>query len=170
MTNPARSLTCVVVADGARARFFAFHPPRARLAAGGVLEERAGLVNAAHRHPGPAGDAHGADSRRAAAGGPGRNDDASEANWRRENDRRFAGQIVDQLLDCCHTWPARQVLLVADKRTLGVLRPRTERLAGLTVREHARDLSRLDGHELLAHLRADGVLGRAMPAAQAMHV
>lgn len=162
MAQSSRSPYCVVVADGARARFFLMHPTRPNVAGHG-MEERAGLVNNAHRHPMGSSDVPGADPHRAAAGGPGRNDDASESNWRRENDRRFAGLIVDKMLDCCHEWHAHNVLLVADKRTLGLLRPKMDRMAGLTIREYSRDLSRLEGPALYEHLNTANLLPK-LPA------
>ncbi len=170
MPQSSRAPYCVVVADGARARFFWLHPTRARSGGNGVLEERVGIVNAAHRHPMASSDVPGADPRRAASGGVGRNDDASEANWRRENDRRFATQIVDQLLDCCHEWHTRSVIIVADKRTLGMLRQKTDRLGGLTIRELSRDLSRFDETALYAHLGAAGLLPVAPVQLRERHI
>ncbi len=152
-------VTCVVVADGARARFFCL---KAGLTAdfdgGAELEERADLVHAGVRHPATTGEPSGTDRQRAAAGGPGRDDDGSEASRRRDADRRFAGQIIDQCADLCRAWPARNVILIADKHTLGLLRQKTHRLNGVDVQELARDLSRANAAAVHAHLKTAGLV------------
>lgn len=150
---------CIVIANGARARFFTLQPTsRQHPPPEVVLQERDDLV-----HPNPR-TAHsvalhgGNDTRRTASGGAGRNDDASEANWRREQDRRFAAQIVDKTAECCRQWHASDAVLVADKRSLGLLRQKRDRLSHITVHELSRDLSHVTLPALYECLRAAGLV------------
>ncbi len=170
MTKLARASYCVVVADGARARFFALDSaagPRSGHAA--LLVEHADLVNPSHSHSHGSADMPAGEGRRAAAGGPGRNDDASDASWRREQDRRFAGQVVDKMTELCAAQSANQVVVVADARMLGLLRQKTDRLAGVELHEHTRDLTGFEPVAIHNHLATAGLLpptgsgSRAMP-------
>lgn len=159
MTKLARASYCVVVADGARARFFALDPaagPRSGHAA--LLIERADLINPSHSHSNGSADMPAGEGRRAAAGGPGRNDDASDASWRREQDRRFASQVIDKMTELCGAQSANQAVVVADARMLGLLRQKTDRLTGVELHEHTRDLTGFEPVVIHSHLAAAGLL------------
>ncbi len=156
-------VTCVVVADGARARFFTLQPTATAGADGGMaLQERSDLCQSDPRRTTLAA-ANVADHSRAAAGGTGRDDDASAANRRREWDRRFAGEVIDKCAEFCRDWQVKRVVIVADPRTLGLLRHKAHRLAGLDVRELGRDLSHADAPTLRAHLVTAGLLTESPP-------
>lgn len=159
MTKPVPASYCVVVADGARARFFTLGGeggPRSGHAA--RMVEQAELVNPTHSHSHGPADLPGGDWRRASAGGPGRNDDASDANWRREQDRRFAGQLVEKLSELCQMYHATTAVMVADARMIGLLRQKADRFAGVELHEHTRDLTGFDAWAVHTHLAAAGLL------------
>ena len=161
---------CVVVADGARARFFYAAPPtRGRPGSRMTFEERADLTNPGQQHPGMTGVVSGVDRHRAGAGGAGRNDDASEFNRRREEDRRFSVAIIDKAAECCASWETPTVVLVADKHTQGQLRQHTHGLTGLTIRELSRDLSGLTLPQLQVHLADAGLLPGSPARPHAAH-
>ncbi len=159
MTKVVLPSYCVVVADGARARFFSLDPASApRTGYHAALVERWEMMNPAHSHSHGPADLPGHDWRRAAAGGPGRNDDASDNNWRREQDRRFAADVLEKVAEMCQLWSADRAVLVADKRTLGLLRLKMNRMAGVAMVEHSRDLTGMEGPAIHAHLAAAGIL------------
>lgn len=146
--------TCIIVADGARARLFV--PIEDERAPGGMsLVERECLVNPDYR-------AHGADS-------PGRTKseqvsnrqagdvhpiDARRDQHRLELERRFAREItqhVAQLMEGCR---AGSVVLVAEPRLLGLVREPLHKALkqGIELKELAKDYSRLTATELRDHL------------------
>ncbi|MBI5607850.1 MAG: host attachment protein [Deltaproteobacteria bacterium] len=173
MASPTRLSLGVVVADGARARFFTLDSNgMPRRGSARMLREHLDLLNPAHTHTLGHEPARGAAGRRAAAGGPGRNDDASDASWRREQDRRFAAQIAHQLEQHCREFACHDVVLVADARMLGLLRPRVDQIGGLHIAEHTRDLTHLSGADLHVHLADAGLLpapANPAPAARYAH-
>jgi protein required for attachment to host cells len=161
---------CVVVADGARARFFfAAAPSRNRPGSRPTLEERADLTNAGQQHPGASGTVSGVDRHRASAGGAGRNDDTSAINHKREHDRQFAAEIAQKLAECCEEWEVPNVVLVADKHTLGQLRQTTDHLTGVMIREFPKDLSKLEPPQIQTHLTTAGLMPGSHPGAHAAH-
>lgn len=159
MSKLALPSYCVVVADGARARFFSLDPASApRNGHHAPLLEHREMINPSHSHSHGPADLPGQDWRRAAAGGPGRNDDASDNNWRREQDRRFAAEVIDSMTEMCQKWGASKAVVVADKRFLGLLRPKMERVAGIELVEHSRDLTGMEAPAIHAHLAAQAML------------
>lgn len=152
---------CVLVADATRARYFSLRPVARGGFATAVVEAHADLARepllsrTTQAYPG------GADLRRAASGGPGRNDDASDMNWQREHERQFAAQVIEQLADYARQWQARAVVLVAGEHMLGLLRQKTDHLAGLEVIEFCRDLVDLDDASVHTRLAA----AKLVPAA-----
>lgn len=168
MSKPVRASYCVVVADGARARFFALDPAGPRAGHAALLVEDADLINPAHHHAVGSAAMPAGEGRRAAAGGPGRNDDASDANWRREQDRRFASLVVDKMGELCQARGVNQVVMVADARMLGLLRQKTDRLAGVALHEHSRELTGLQTVAIHHHLAAVGLLPPAGTSSRAM--
>ena len=159
---------CIVVADGARARLFTLddsvlEPP------GPDLVEREGLANPEHKLAGrdkysttrtgsnlnpQKGPAHGYDDHR----------DKEE----REHERRFAHDIAGHAVALAQRQRSYQLVVVAEKRMLGLLRETLVLPAksGIEVRELAKDLTRLSATELQAHLAGAGML----PARQAPQV
>jgi protein required for attachment to host cells len=59
-------------------------------------------------------------------------------------------------------------VVVADARMLGLLRQKTDRLAGVELHEHARDLTGFEPVAIHSHLAAVGLLPPAGSASRAM--
>lgn len=161
---------CVVVADAARARLFTLEPAGSPDMEGGPnLVERNDLVNpeqrlrdaqrwsdiktGRNRVPG-GGQAHGYDDHR----------DRHVDEWK----RRFARNVAQEAAALVQRCKARNVILVAQKRMLGLLR--TELAAVLknacSVQAFAKDLSKLAPQELHQHLTKEGLVpARRVPTA-----
>jgi len=159
---------CIVVADGSRARLFTLNPG-APDTPGPDLVEHEDLANPEHRLAGrdkysttrtgsnlnpQQGPAHGYDDHR----------DKEE----REHERRFAREIAGHAVALAQRQHSYQLVLVAEKRMLGILRETLVLPAksGIEVRELAKDLTRLSATELHARLAEAGVV----PARQAPQV
>ena len=157
----------VVVADGARARFFAmdeavqgaggpelveledFANPEAESAGKELYSE-----NKSGRNEAPMGaGAHGYDDHR----------DRHAA----ELERRFAKLVMGRVAQAANARSAQRVVIVAEQRMLGHLRDALAALPSSSwqVTETAKNLSKLSVHELHAHLAKDGLLPeREVPA------
>jgi protein required for attachment to host cells len=152
---------CVVVADGARARFFLLEP--GQVAKGGPnLIEKSDLIN-------PEGAASGSelfsDTRpgRVAApgdGGGGQSLDDHRSQHHEENERRFAKQIAEVALKTAGEQKAKHLVLVADTRMLGYLRGAivVPPKGGLEISEVHKNLTKLASQELHEHLAVEKVL------------
>lgn len=146
------SNNAVVVADAARARFFIEHfvntPPNR---AGYRLDERATLVHPEGRL---SDDEQLTESRpgsfRGSGGAPGHALSDHRDARRDEQDKQFAGEIVQRALNFCREQDTDRVILVADPRMLGLLRQYTDQLGkqGFSLRELAKDLSRMRPDEI----------------------
>ncbi len=170
MSKFIHSPYCVVVADSTRAHYFSLRPTaHAGSATPAVVEHRADLVRNALPAPNATGDQGDIDLRRAASGGPGRNDDASDMNWQREHERQFATEVIETCADYCREWDAGAVVLVAEKHMLGLLRQRTDLLEDLEVLELCRDLVDLDDSIVHARLAAAGMVPGTPAMAAARH-
>lgn len=144
----------VVVADGSRARFF-------MLVSGESLQEHEDLVNPAHR-------AHDRDkysstrpgANPAPGGGPGHGFDDHRAQHEQEDERHFAREIASRAVALARRHDARRLVIVAEKRMLGLLRHAIEIPAhsGIEVRDVASDLTRLTPEQILDHLAKHGAL------------
>jgi protein required for attachment to host cells len=165
MTQPIRDTWCVVTADGARARFFTLHSPETpELEGGPDLVEHEDLVNPesllkpsdvrapSGRHRPPTGQvSHAYDDHR--------------ANQAAEHQARFARYVAERLTDFAAQRGAKHLVLSADPRLLGLLRPELERRLGaeLDVRELARDVSGLTRPQIHEQLSDAGLLPRRRP-------
>ncbi len=152
----------VVVADGARARFFSLEAASDLGVAGGPnLVEQNDLANSeaeaagkelfsdmkSGRNAGPMGSgAHGYDDHR--------------SQHMDEVERRFARRVVDIALNGAGAHHAEHLVLVAEKRMLGHLRDELPKpaIGAATVSEVAKDLTKLSVRDLHEHLAADKVL------------
>jgi protein required for attachment to host cells len=156
---------CILVADGARARFFtleghAAEPP------GPNLVEQNDLANPEHK-------LHGRDkysttrtgSNLNPQNGPAHGYDDHREQEQRENERRFAHTVAGQAIDLARHTHARHLVVVAEKRMLGLLREALELPphSGIELAELAKDLTRLAPTELQSHLAESGLV----PARQA---
>ena len=159
---------CIVVADGARARLFTLDDG-ATDAPGPDLVEHEDLANPEHKLAGrdkysttrtgsnlnpQKGPTHGYDDHR----------DKEE----REHERRFARDIGSHAVALAQREHSYQLVVVAEKRMLGLLRESLVLPAksGIELRELAKDLTRLSATELQAHLAEAGLV----PARQAPQV
>ncbi|MBI3772421.1 MAG: host attachment protein [Gammaproteobacteria bacterium] len=151
---------CVVVTDGARARFFLLES--GQVAKGGPnLIEKSDLIN-------PEGVASGAelfsDTRpgrvMAPDGGGGQSFDDHRSQHHEENERRFAKKIAETALKAVGDQKAKHLVLVADKRMLGYLRGAftASPKAGLEISEVPKNLTKLAPQELHEHLALEQVL------------
>lgn len=152
---------CVVVTDGARARFFLLES--GQVAKGGPnLIEKSDLIN-------PEGVAAGtelfSDSRpgRVAApggGGGGQSFDDHRSQHHEENERRFAKKVAETALKTAGEQKAKYLVLVADKRMLGYLRGEISvpSKSGLEISEVPKNLTKLAPQDLHEHLAVEQVL------------
>lgn len=153
---------CVVVADGAQARFLTLERSDIPDLEGGPnLIEHASLLNPEHRvHQ----DAIYADSsgRNRTPGGPGHVYDEHRDQHDADVEKRFARDIAQRIEDQVAESGARRVLLCAEKRMLGFLRPTLgDRTAsGAEVQEIPKDLAKHKARDIQEHLAADGHLPR----------
>ncbi len=152
--------TCIVIADGIRARFISVDAPTdVDLDGGPRLVEHRDLVNpegdlperelhsdrSGRAHGAPGGSAHGLDDHH---------------GQRAERSRRFAQRVAEAIEHFVVEQEARHLLLVAPPRLLGYLRPAMDRkrLAGVSVTDIGEDLSRMPLQELQEVLAARGLV------------
>jgi len=154
------SKQCVVIADGARARFFALQwasPPEVNggpaLLECGVIENPAKMPASAEKSS-QKGEVR--EQKRAVSPG------SDEARERREEQsgRRFARQIAVQAADFARQQGVPHCVVAADPRTLGMLRRELKSVSKgrLTFTELGKDLCRLSAHEIHSHLARTGHL------------
>jgi protein required for attachment to host cells len=156
---------CIMVADGTRARLFTLDAG-ATAVPGPDLVEHEDLANPEHKLAGrdkysttrtgsnlnpQKGPAHGYDDHR----------DKEE----REHERRFAHDIAGRAVALAQRQQAQHLVVVAEKRMLGLLREAVMLPAhsGIELSELAKDLTQLAPTELQAHLAEAGLV----PARQA---
>ena len=160
---------CVVVTNGARARFFTLEPSAVpELESGPNLIEQTQIDN-------PFREMHGEElwsttnsgRNRAAIGGPAHGYDDHREQHRDEYERRFANSVAEECCRLSHTRKASDVVIVSQKRMLGFLRAAMEsRMNGVRTTEIAKDLSKLSPIQLHEHLARDNLLPpRRSPAA-----
>lgn len=151
----------VVVADHTRARVFELGV-RPKGTRGGFLQEVADLVNpelGPHPH-----ERYRNPKRSASATVAGEHftvDDHRLAHDA-ELERKFAGRIVEEVHRRAAALDTKELVLVADKRSLGFLRAELESSKrGLVVRDLAREVTKMPVDELERYLTAEGLLGPA---------
>lgn len=152
---------CVVVADGARARFFCLEDtPSPETESGPNLTEIKGLIN-------PEKEAKETDLWSDSKSGGNRTNghgmhayDDHRGRHEEENDRRFARSIAEAAMQMAKKHKAGGLVLVAQKRTLGYLRNEIDSLRsnGMQVHELAKDLSKLPPLELQEHLAKENLV------------
>jgi protein required for attachment to host cells len=144
--------TCIVVADGARARFFLIEAAETK--AGSKLAEKGELKNDEHRHGNP-------DNIGNRDAGPVHPHGAQRERHRLELDRRFGQEIARQVAAITKGWKQGTLVLVAEPRLLGLLREPLHKALhpGVALKELAKDYTRLPSAELLEHL----ALNRLVP-------
>ena len=158
------SKSCIVVADGSRARFFSLDPasPRAHELGPLLIEQESLISEMQHRHH-PGDVVEEADHSRAASGGAGRNDDTTRTDHDREIQRKFAAEVIGHAAKWVTEWDAKSVIFVADARMLGELRKHMGRLRNVAIREEICEVSWMPATELYAWLSESGVISRRLP-------
>jgi protein required for attachment to host cells len=147
---------CVVTVDSSRARFFILAPASQPEVESGpaLVEQGEDLINAETQLP---GRELWSDT---AAGGENHTFDDHRDKHADEFKRRFAKLVAGQAVKLAGRTKAKTLVVVAEKQMLGFLRnemhlsPKAE----FTVREFAKDLSRLSPQDLQSHLAAEGLV------------
>ena len=160
--------TCVVVADGGRARVFVVEPRQSvDLRERPRFVERRALVNTAVEvDPREHSDDHGTGRRRMFRAGP---THGYEDRWDREETRLkgiFARAVVDEAIRVATEERAFDVVLVAEARMLGLIRHHGDLFekAHMRCAEHAADLTKLSAVELHHRLAEAGLVPAPAPA------
>lgn len=160
---------CVVVTNGARARFFTLEASQfPELESGPNLVELSALSNPQHDASGNQLWSEPKTGRnRAGIGGPAHGYDDHRTQHQEEYDRRFANDVAQECYRLSQAHGASELVLVSQKRMLGYLRSAMEsRLNGIRTTEIAKDLSKLSPRELHEHLARESLLPpRRAPAA-----
>lgn len=157
---------CVVVAEGARARFFTLERPELpELEGGPDLVEHSSLANPRHRAHDSKIYADARSGRNRTPGGQGHAYDEHRDGHDAEMEHRFARDIAGELGDVARRNGTRRVILCAEKRMLGFLRDDLPSLPGVEIIEVPKDLAKLAPRELQEHLARDGLIPRRRPPA-----
>lgn len=155
---------CVVVANGARARFFTLQNAKVPEIEGGpnLVEQSPDLVNPEKELPDRELWSNEYGRGRVPSGVPAHGYDDHREQHDEELVRRFARRVAEETVRMVQANSASHVVLVAQKRTLGHLRPALEPLlkTNVDVREVGKDLSKLSPTELHEHLAKENVLPR----------
>lgn len=146
---------CVVVANGARARFFTLETPEfPDLESGPNLIEKQDLVNTERELPEREIWSETKSGRnRAANGGPSHGYDDHRSQHEDEYERRFAHNIAEQCSILSKKHNATGIVLVSQQRLLSHLRTAIDsKIKDIPTQELAKDLSKLNPIELHQYL------------------
>jgi protein required for attachment to host cells len=153
---------CVVVTDGARARFFTLEPVDfPDVESGPRLTEQGNLVNPEKDMPQRELFSNTKTGRnRAPGGGPAHGYDDHRDEHENEFERRFARKVAEETTRIAHSNRAHWIVLAAEPRMLGFLRIelKTVMRNGVEVRELGKDLSKLSSQQVHAHLAKEQLL------------
>ncbi|HHH36776.1 MAG TPA: host attachment protein [Gammaproteobacteria bacterium] len=153
---------CVVVCNGTRARFFTLEPVAIpEVESGPNLVEHADLVNPEVDVPGRETWTDLKSGRNTAPGaGPAHGYDDHRDDHEDEFMRRFADKVAQQAVALVQEHKAGNLVLAASSRMLGFLRNALQLppTPPVTVKEVAKDLSKLSPLEIHQHLSEDGLL------------
>lgn len=153
---------CVVVAEGSRARFFTVEPAEIpELQSGPDLIEHKTMVNPEHKVHDTRLMADRTGSNRS-GGGQRHEYDDHRGQRDDELERRFARQIARELDSMARGNGTRKVVVCAEKRMMGFLRPTLQGAIpnGVSLREVKKDLAKLSARQLHDHLAREGHLPR----------
>lgn len=154
---------CVVVAEGARARFFTLeYPEIPEMQSGPDLVEQQTLVNPEHRAHQDRIFADTRGGRNRTSGGEAHGYDEHRDQYDADQEAHFAQDVAGHLERMARDQRARRLVLCAEKRMLGFLRTALNGHVpdGVDLREVPKDLAKLKPRELHGHLAADGHLPR----------
>ena len=159
---------CVVVVDGARARFFTLQPAELpELESSPRLVELEDLVNPEAEVPDRELWTEAKTGRnRAPNGGPAHGYDDHRERHEDELERRFANSVGEHCEALARREKADVIVLAAQKRMLGFLRQTVvPRLKGMEVKEYTKDLSKLGPQEIHDHLAREALVPERKPPA-----
>lgn len=152
--------TCIVAADGARARVFTLtRPEQPEFEGGPDLLEVATLTAPTHAARDSAVYTDGLTGRNRAPGSTGHDYDEHRDAHDDEVERRFAREIVEVMKEQA----AQRNIVCAEKRMLGFLRDALSGHQAPTVTEVSKDLVRLGPRDLQAQLADEGLVPRRKP-------
>ncbi len=153
---------CIIVADSARARFFTLTPaanPDTDYSPN--LVEVDDLIQAEKEaSQGSLWSDHHSGRNRGKNGGSSHRYDDHRAQHSEELDRRFARDVAQVAANMARRKKTHNVVLVAEKRMLGILRSTLDPVikTGVSIRELAKDLSKLNPLELHEHLAREQLI------------
>jgi protein required for attachment to host cells len=156
---------CVVVANGARARFFTLeHSKYPELESGPNLVEYNQIENTEmDTKSGALWSENKSGRNRGAKGGSAHGYDDHRSQHEDEYERRFANNIADEARRFSQAHKISDMIVVSQKRMLGFLRSAIEpRFSGIQTQELAKDLSKLNPIELHEHLAKEKLIPRRM--------
>ena len=157
---------CIIVADSARARFFTLRDPEfPDIESGPDLLELQDLVNPeAESHEKELWSDPRSGANRGGNGGVHAYDDHRRSHLAMSS-RRFARSVAETTARLARERGARDIVLVADQRTLGFLREELgAALDGeVRIRQLAKDLSRLQPRQIHAHLARERLVPKRRP-------
>jgi len=154
---------CVVVAGGSRARIYTLEPAELpELQSGPNLVERRTLSNPQHQARDAEIYAEVRRGRNRAPFGPGHGFHDHREESDREADRKFVRDLANQVSELVSRNGYQHVVLCADSRMLGMLRPTLNGSIDPNIRVHevAKDLDKLDHRKLHDRLASTGHLPR----------
>lgn len=156
----------VISADGARARFFHLEPADVpELESGPNLVEDDVFVNPEREMPHGEMFSEQKSGRNRTSDSPMHGYDDHRSQHVSELERRFAQNIAHEAVTRAKKLDARCIVVAADPKLLGMLRPELEKanVPGLEIREVARDVSKLAPQSLHQRLAREHVLPERKP-------
>lgn len=157
---------CVVVANGAKARFFTLEETEyPELESGPNLVEMSSLKNPEMKSlSGKHWSENKSGRNRGAKGTSAHGYDDHRSQHEDEYERRFANSIADEARRFSQSHNSSGVILVSQKRMLGFLRSAIEpKFSGIRTKELAKDLSKLNPIELHEHLAKENLIPHRRP-------
>ncbi len=154
---------CVVVAEGSRARFFTVEPAEVpEMESGPNLIECAAMASTEHMAHDKALWTDLRKGRNRTAHGPAHAYDDHRRQHGQEVEKRFARDIARQLDEMTRGNGTQHVVLCAEKRMLGYLRPSINGSipSGVALHEVPKDLAKLSAHQLQERLANEGHIPR----------
>ncbi|OFZ90908.1 MAG: hypothetical protein A3I62_01185 [Betaproteobacteria bacterium RIFCSPLOWO2_02_FULL_62_79] len=149
----------MVVADGARARIFVLEPGGGRAGDPSLLE-KADLANAGYSARGADAPHMRTERNTNRQTGPMHAVGEKREQHRLEVERRFGVRIAERVAEVVKGWNEGSIVLVADPRLLGLMREmlREAVKSEITLKELAKDYTRLSATELHEHLASNGLI------------
>ena len=149
----------MVVADGARARIFLLEPGGGQAGAPSLVE-KADLANAGYSARGADAPHMRTERNTNRQTGPMHAVGEKREQHRLEAERRFGVRIAERVAEVVKGWNEGSIVLVADPRLLGLMREmlREAVKSEITLKELAKDYTRLSATELHEHLASNGLI------------